>query len=33
MKKRHGDILEKGDPYYNINLTLDKEDFSLGRRI
>lgn len=24
-----GDILEKGDPYYNPNLTLDKADFSL----
>lgn len=23
------DILEKGDPYYNVNLTLDKADFSL----
>lgn len=24
------DILEKGDPYYNINLTKDKEDFSIS---
>lgn len=23
------DILEKGDPYYNVNLSLDKADFSL----
>jgi O-antigen biosynthesis protein len=22
-------VLEKGDPYYNPNLTLDKEDFSI----
>ena len=27
--ERWGDILEKGDPYYNPNLTLDKADFSL----
>ncbi|MDQ7085333.1 MAG: hypothetical protein Q9M36_10595 [Sulfurovum sp.] len=26
---RHKEILTKGDPYYNSNLTLDKEDFSL----
>ncbi len=29
MKKRHKTILQKGDPYYNPNLTLDREDFSL----
>lgn len=29
MKQRHKHILENGDPYYNPNLTLDREDFSL----
>ena len=29
MKKRHKKILENGDPYYNPNLTLEREDFSL----
>lgn len=29
FKEKWEDILEKGDPYYNINLTLEKEDFSL----
>lgn len=29
FEERWGDILEKGDPYYNPNLTLDKADFSL----
>jgi GT2 family glycosyltransferase len=29
MKTRHQDILEKGDPYYHRNLTLNREDFSL----
>lgn len=29
MQKRHSIILKNGDPYYNINLTLSKEDFSL----
>jgi len=28
MQKRHKSILENGDPYYNPNLTLSKEDFS-----
>lgn len=28
FRLRWGKVLEKGDPYYNINLTLDKEDFS-----
>ena len=27
--ERWPDILQKGDPYYNINLTLDRQDFSL----
>ena len=27
--KKWGDILEKGDPYYNPNLTLRKSDFAL----
>ncbi|MFN6944236.1 MAG: glycosyltransferase [Cytophagaceae bacterium] len=29
MLNRHQKILAKGDPYYNLNLTLEKEDFSL----
>ena len=29
FRDRWEDILEKGDPYYNPNLTLDKSDFSL----
>ncbi|MFP3254607.1 MAG: hypothetical protein RXN95_06005 [Hydrogenobaculum sp.] len=29
FKKKWGHILEKGDPYYNPNLTLDREDFSI----
>jgi GT2 family glycosyltransferase len=29
MKERHQQILLQGDPYYNPNLTLDREDFSL----
>ena len=29
FEERWGVILEKGDPYYNPNLTLDKNDFSL----
>ena len=32
MQKRHKEILEKGDPFYNVNLTLDREDFSLKNR-
>ena len=28
MKKKWKDVLTKGDPYYNPNLTLDREDFS-----
>jgi hypothetical protein len=27
--ERHPEILTKGDPFYNPNLTHDKEDFSL----
>lgn len=29
FKNRWSKILEEGDPYYNINLTLDKPDFSV----
>ena len=29
FKKRWGHLLKKGDPYYNPNLTLEKEDFSI----
>lgn len=29
MQDRHQKILANGDPYYNMNLTLDREDFSL----
>ncbi|MBD3839950.1 MAG: glycosyltransferase, partial [Epsilonproteobacteria bacterium] len=29
MQERHKEILKNGDPYYNPNLTLDREDFSL----
>ena len=29
FKQKWGDALEKGDPYYNPNLTLDKDDFGL----
>jgi len=29
FRKKWGYILEKGDPYYNTNLTLDREDFSI----
>lgn len=29
FKKKWGHILENGDPYYNPNLTLEKEDFSI----
>ncbi len=31
FEKRWGKILEKGDPYYNPNLTLEVQDFSLKR--
>jgi len=29
MKRKWKHVLEKGDPYYNPNLTLQKEDFSI----
>lgn len=29
FRARYNEFLEKGDPYYNTNLTLDREDFSL----
>ena len=29
FKTRWGKQLEKGDPYYNINLTLEREDFTI----
>jgi GT2 family glycosyltransferase len=29
FQKRHQKILASGDPYYNVNLSLDREDFSL----
>jgi glycosyltransferase involved in cell wall biosynthesis/exonuclease VII small subunit len=33
MKERHEKILNEGDPFYNVNLTLDREDFSLRERL
>ncbi len=32
FKQRWSDFLHKGDPYYNPNLTLDREDYSLDPR-
>ena len=29
FRARHAEILKKGDPYYNPNLRLDVEDFSV----
>jgi GT2 family glycosyltransferase len=29
LHRRHKEILENGDPYYNLNLTRNKEDFSI----
>lgn len=29
MRKRHAGVLENGDPYYNRNLPLDREDFGM----
>ena len=29
MRKRHANILQNGDPYYNPNLPLDREDFGM----
>lgn len=31
FRERWAEILKNGDPYYNINLSLDKSDFSLKR--
>ena len=28
LRERWGDTIDAGDPYYNPNLTLDREDFS-----
>jgi O-antigen biosynthesis protein len=30
MRRRWGEVIAAGDPYYNPNLTLDREDFGLG---
>jgi len=30
MLKRHASVLESGDPYYNLQLTINHEDFSLA---
>jgi glycosyltransferase involved in cell wall biosynthesis len=30
LRERHADILERGDPYYNPNLTHDDENYSLA---
>jgi len=29
IRKKWGEVIDKGDPYYNPNLTLDKVDFSI----
>lgn len=29
LRERWGKVIDRGDPYYNPNLTLDREDFSL----
>jgi O-antigen biosynthesis protein len=29
IREQWGEVIDKGDPYYNPNLSLDKEDFSL----
>ena len=29
FKNKWKDVLEKGDPYYNVNFSLDRSDFSL----
>jgi GT2 family glycosyltransferase/SAM-dependent methyltransferase/flagellar biosynthesis chaperone FliJ len=29
VREKWGDVIDKGDPYYNPNLTRDKEDFSI----
>ena len=33
MLRRHASVLGNGDPYYNPNLTLEHEDFSLDGRV
>lgn len=33
MKGRWGDVIQKGDPYYNINLTKNSSDFILGSAV
>lgn len=33
LARRHPWILERTDPYYNPNLTIDRPDFSLNRRV
>ena len=33
VRKRHNNILENGDPYYNPNLTLDREAFSYAQSL
>jgi glycosyltransferase involved in cell wall biosynthesis len=33
MKERHEKILNEGDPFYNVNLTLDYENFEIKQRI
>jgi GT2 family glycosyltransferase len=30
FKQKWSDFLQKGDPYYNPNLTLEREDFSIN---
>ena len=30
IREKWGDLIDKGDPYYNSNLTRDKEDFSIN---
>jgi len=32
MMDRHSDALERGDPYYSPNLTLEHENFMLSGR-
>ncbi len=29
LRKRWGEVIDRGDPYYNPNLTLSREDFSM----
>jgi GT2 family glycosyltransferase len=30
IREKWGHVIDRGDPYYNPNLTLDREDFSIG---